>query len=261
MENSIGILTREECPDLKGAYYKETIENNLWSNSFRLKMYNDFVFGEVSFAGKSVLDIGGGTGRSSFYAATCGASRVVCLEPNADGSTKGQLDKFGRIADRLNLRNVNLIPATFQDFEGQPGSFDVILLLGAVNHLDEWACIHLREKQEAIERYRVLFSKLATLAASNADLIVTDCSPFNVFPLLGIKNPMAPTIEWHKHQPPELWSKVLGNHGFGSPRIRWAAPHALGKLGWRLLGNRWAAYFLRSSFCLHMKKRDPTLAA
>ncbi len=245
----------ENKTDGLGAYYREIVGNGLWTNAYRLRAYNEFTFAGVSFSGKSVLDIGGGTGRASFYAAASGARRVVCLEPLADGSQPGQADKFGQIADALNLHNVALIRQRFEDFDEGFGSFDVILLLAAINHLNEWACIHLHELNEARERYKVLFAKLAALAAKGADLIVTDCAPGNIFPLLGLKNPLAPTIEWHKHQPPEIWERLLHDAGFEIMETTWAVPNGLGKPGRRLLGNRFAAYFLRSTFRLHMRKQ------
>jgi 2-polyprenyl-3-methyl-5-hydroxy-6-metoxy-1,4-benzoquinol methylase len=47
----------------------------------------DNLFRDIDFDGKRVLDIGGGDGVYSFYAAAMGAAEVVCLEPEAAGST------------------------------------------------------------------------------------------------------------------------------------------------------------------------------
>src|SRR5438105_1775838 len=59
------------------------------------------LFCGVEFEGRRVLDIGGGEGVYSFYAAASGASEVVCLEPEAAGSIGGETDMFSRIRGQL----------------------------------------------------------------------------------------------------------------------------------------------------------------
>ena len=44
------------------------------------------IFSDVTFGGNRVLDIGGGAGLASYYAACMGAESVLCLEPGASGS-------------------------------------------------------------------------------------------------------------------------------------------------------------------------------
>src|ERR1700716_2476731 len=46
-------------------------------------------FRNVDFTGRRVLDIGGGEGIYRFYAAGMGARGVVCLQPDAAGSSSG----------------------------------------------------------------------------------------------------------------------------------------------------------------------------
>jgi hypothetical protein len=100
----------------------------------------------------------------------------------------------------------------------------------------------------------VLFEKLAALSRPGGALIVSDCSRENLFARLGIKNPIARNIEWHKHQTPELWAGMLVGAGFASPRIRWASFNTFRSAGRLLLGNRAAAYCLTSTFCLTMER-------
>jgi len=101
-----------------------------------------------------------------------------------------------------------------------------------------------------------IFEKLAALAAPGAKLIAVDCSRKNVFARAG-KNPLAPTIEWEKHQPPDLWADLLEQAGFENPRIRWLTFNTLRSVGRLLLGNRVAAHFLVSAFSLTMTRAQP----
>jgi hypothetical protein len=82
---------------------------------------------------------------------------------------------------------------------------------------------------------------------------VTDCSPRNFFNDLGLKSPVCPTIEWHKHQQPEVWAEMLVEAGFREPQIAWT-PHArLGVIG-PLFANRLGAYFVNTHFRLQMQR-------
>jgi hypothetical protein len=71
---------------------------------------------------------------------------------------------------------------------------------------------------------------------------------------MGLKSPFAPTIEWHKHQPPETWTDLLGGVGFRATRVRWSSFNKLRSPGRYLLGNRWASYCLHSHFALYLEK-------
>ena len=82
-----------------------------------LSYYLDYLFKKVDLENKTVLDVGGGSGIFSFYAACRGAREVVCLEPEASGSRSGMLDKFRRTQTRLGLDRVRLEPVTFQSFD------------------------------------------------------------------------------------------------------------------------------------------------
>lgn len=225
----------------------------LSSYKTNLRFYLDYLFQDVSFVGKSMLDVGGGSGLYSFYGAIMGAKEVICLEPEVEGSTKGVSDKFKQLSAGLSLSNVSLQPVRFQDFDAGDQTFDIILLHNSINHLDEEACIKLQYDDDARNRYKFIFQKLSKVAAPGAKLIIADCSRYNFFASLGIRNPFAPTIEWHKHQPPEFWSSILLNYGFMNPKVRWTSFSNLRRIG-RLFGNHFASYFLTSHFCLTMDR-------
>jgi SAM-dependent methyltransferase len=214
----------------------------------------DWMFSGVPLDGRSVLDIGAGAGAASFYAACKGASLVVSLEPEAAGSRSGMQERFELTRRRLHAHQVALRPETLQEFHADGECFDVLVSIASINHLDERACIHLLKDPAARATYAEMFSKLADLTKRGGHLIVADCSRRNVFGDLGVSNPLTPTIEWEKHQRPEVWANLLHDAGFRAPRIRWPAFNTLRWPGRFLLGNRVAAYFLRSTFCLTMER-------
>lgn len=233
------------------------LQEGLTPNKEYLRLYlSHYLFKEIDFGGKSVLDIGGGTGTFSFFAAIKGASRVVCLEPEMSGGRRGFNSKFEQVRDKFSLDNVALQNVTFQDFDSGQQKFDIILLHNSINHLDEEACANLLDSEEARERYCPIFEKLSMISREGTKLIIADCSRRNFFASLGLKNPFAQTIEWEKHQPPECWSRMLEGFGFRQIRTVWPPYHMLRPLARRFLSNRWASCFLNSHFILFMEKRE-----
>ena len=226
-----------------------------YSNAQRLRFHMEGVFDQVGLEGKRVLDIGAGKGLHGFYAAAMGAAQVLCLEPEAAGSQAGRMiAAFHKLQSALPFgHQVRLLPVTFQQFGPETAAYDVILLHDSINHLDENACIRLQCDAAAQESYRVLFRKMAQLMTRNGTLIVADCSRYNFFPLLGFRNPLAPQVEWEKHQSPAVWTALLAAVGFGHPRVCWTSPNRLGKVGRIALGNRFAGYFLLSHFRMTME--------
>jgi hypothetical protein len=220
-----------------------------------LRFYVDYLFDGIDFRGKTMLDVGGGDGMLSFYAACAGAAKIICLEPEVAGSATGMSAAFERTASFLDRTNVQLLPKRLQDFESRDGPFDILLLHQSINHLDEGACIRLRHDNDAQSSYAQLFGKLASLARPRAKLVVVDCARRNLFGDLHLTNPITPTIEWHKHQSPELWARLLAEVGFVNPVIRWNSFNTLRTCGRALLGNRIAAYCLTSAFCLSMERQ------
>ena len=235
-------------------YLNTVIKEGLFANQSRLRFHMDTLFAGIDLKNKMVLDIGGGAGLYSFYSASRGAKKVICLEPEADGSMSGVKEKFQNLKDHLECNNVELTPVTLQALKPEGGTFDVILLHNSINHLDEAACINLLWESESRSVYQDIASKIYSVSNNGAILIICDCSRYNFFPLLKIRNPFAPTIEWHKHQAPEVWADLFGDIGFVNPKIRWTSFDQLRNWGIVLTGNKLMAYFLRSHFCLTMDK-------
>ncbi len=236
-------------------YFETIIEEDLYSNKRRLQFYLKTLFEGIDFSGKKVLDIGGGSGIYSFFVAVMGAKKVVCLEPEIEGSTSGISDKFNRLRMLLDCDdNVELKSITFQSLELKSETYDIVLLHNSINHLDEPACVNLLIDSISNNIYQEIAAKIYSLSNHGARLILCDCSRYNFFQLLKIQNPFAPTIEWHKHQKPEIWANLFIEAGFIKLKIQWNSFNALGNLGRLITGNQVMAYFLRSHFCLTMIK-------
>lgn len=236
------------------SYYDAVEELSLVKSPRSLRAGQRRFFEGIELEDATVLDIGGGKGLSSCYASVCGAKRVVCLEPEGDGAGgSGARQRCRSLIKKLSIDNVEVIPETFQDFDCNE-RFDIILSQASINHLDEKACVELMHDPKAHARYRQLFSKLYEIAAQGAYLIISDCSPHNIFPDLGLKHPINRSIEWEKHQPPEIWACMLISAGFEQPEVRWLTYGKLGFFGRKFLSNKLGAYFLESAFALRMHK-------
>jgi len=240
--------------DLVDRYCSLVVQEGLQSSCGNLKFHFSNLFGGINFEGKRMLGIGGGYGMHSYYAARMGAEEVVCLEPEVEGSNSGVKKTFEMLHANLPSLNVELESTTIQAYAHNGKKFDIILLNDSINHLDEAACVNLHEDENSRERYRRVFAKISDLSMSQAKLIICDCSRYNFFALLKVRNPFFPAIEWHKHQAPELWVDLLASVGFQNPRISWSTFKSLRLPGKLLFGNRLASFFLRSHFCLRMGK-------
>jgi predicted RNA methylase len=230
-------------------------EEKVHKSQTRLRYYLNFLFSNLNFHDTRVLDIGGGNGIISFYAAVMGAKHVCCLEPEAAGSMLGMKERFARISQSLGLEEkVTLLPTPIQELNTLDKKFDIIILHNSINHLDEFACMNLQSDSVYKQRYQEIFTKLNTIMSDEGILVICDCSPKNFFALLNIKNPVAPTIEWHKHQTPEMWSNLLESSSFCQPQIRWTPFTYLHRFRY-LSTNQIVSYFLTSHFCLTMHKK------
>lgn len=220
-------------------------------------MMRSAFFPGVELRGMTLLDVGCGHGDMALWAAAQGA-RVVGLEPEAagSGSARGAQAVFEQTADRSGLSDrAQLLPLTLDAFAAEAQEpFDVILMAASINHIDEAQVTRLHVDAGARDVYRGHLRTVARLAAPGGTLIVSDVGRRNLFAGLKVKNPLSPTIEWHKHQQPELWAELLGEVGFESPVIRWPTLNTLRRPGELLLANRCAAYLMRSGFVLTMRR-------
>lgn len=219
------------------------------------RRYNEYLYRNTTFAGKSVIDIGGGVGRASYYAAAAGASRVLCVEPEAHGSHSDMLKRALAIGDEMGVRDRVEFTTTPIENVDMPGEFDIVLSHNSINHIDEEACARLHLDPAAKDKFRPVIAHIASLCRPGGQLVLTDCSRRNLFGDLGVKNPVAPTITWRIHQTPELWAELFGEAGFRDPVIRWTPDRRSGTFGEMFLTSPWASYCLQSHFCLTMRKQ------
>jgi SAM-dependent methyltransferase len=233
--------------------YFQTMAREFGDNPGNLRYLLETTFERIDLAGRSVLDIRAGKGTAGFFAAAAGAARVVVVE--LEGGPHSALeDRFRRLRELPASQRVELRSESLRDFDPGTDRFDVLVSMASINHVDEDAVSQLGHDPQARERYLAILSKLAALASPGADLMVSDVSRHNLFARLGIRNPIAPAIEWHKHQPPQLWVELLESVGFRDPHVRWKSFNSLRRPGRLMLGNRVAAYCSNSAFCLTMKR-------
>lgn len=235
-------------------YFGPVCAQGYYSKPDRLRFYlEEYLFKGIDFNGKSVLDIGGGIGLFSYYAALKGASNVVVMEPETDGSSAGMIQGFQGLKRLLgNPVNISLTTDVLETFDRRNNKFDIILMHNSINHIDEDACVNLPTDKAAQDKYLAYFDLLREVAKPGAILIVCDCANHNFWVKLLGRNPLAPTIEWQKHQPPQFWAKLLAKRGFHHQSTKWSSPNMLGIVGRLLLGNRMSAYLTYSHFRLQM---------
>lgn len=214
----------------------------------RYLAYQALVFDGVPLASRRVLDVGGGNGVMSFYAACRGASTVVCLDPLEDGANEAMDGQYQSFAQHVG-GPVTRIRERFQDWVATSQAYDVVLVHNAVNHFNEAACERL-PAADAQAFYLGIFTSLRSVLAPNGHLILTDCARRNLWGDLRLHNIFAPTIEWHIHQQPKVWDALLIEAGFRPGRIRWDAPSKMRRPGQLIFGNRFGGYLTNSHFIL-----------
>ena len=241
--------------NLETSFYTKIVDKGYYSSVENLRFYlQSQLFGDIDFRGKSFLDIGGGNGLFSFCAVNRGAKNAVVIEPEFDGSSSGVQDEFRKLSDYLDLSNVKMSTSLLQDYDAEGQKFDIVLMRNSINHIDEQACIRLHQDNMARQSYVQTLAALKMLTNPGAILIVTDCARRNLFGDLGITNPFAKSIEWHKHQQPKTWVSILKEVGFKLDFIKWLSFNSLRSVGSILQANKVGAYLTHSAFVLQMRK-------
>ena len=205
----------------------------------------------IDFRGKRFLDIGAGDGRYSLYAWANGASKIVAVEPQLEGSSDGSLDKLSRMVGELKADGVVILKRLFQELDIEHDAYDVILLHNSINHLDEDMCMKLPHDMMAVEAYRLVARRLRSLMCPEARLIITDCGRGNLSTRWNLRRGSSfnHTIEWHKHQEPKTWVGILASEGFAIEKVSYTGVPRLLFLSY-LFKNRLLAYMRWNHFIL-----------
>jgi hypothetical protein len=235
-------------------YFEVVTREGLYGSKENLRFYLNRIFSELEFDSKMMLDIGGGAGLLSFYGACMGAREVICLEPEDDGGDSTDYEKFTRVNSALRLAQVRRERTRFQCLQKTSEKFDIVVSHNSINHLEPQACMNMLNDKDAKDTYRDICFKINSLCNTGAKLVVCDCSRYNFFPFIGLKNPFDPFIDWDKHQSPEVWAALFEEAGFGRRQISWSSFNTFRSPGKLFLGNKVASFFITSNFCLKMEK-------
>ncbi|MCK4304501.1 MAG: class I SAM-dependent methyltransferase [Candidatus Eisenbacteria sp.] len=241
-----------DIPDLAAVF-------GLSETKMRRRVYRfEKLLGGIGVAGKRVLEVGAGDGVFSCLLSLWGARSVISLEPEQEGHDAGALARFTANVRTLKLENVTPMATTLQAYDAPLGGFDLIISVASVNHLDEESCIGLPGSAAARKSYIELFRKFHDALTDGGLLIAADCGRANLFAWparrLGIRNPLAPTVEWWKHQQPRVWGELLAAAGFSRCSWRWVFPSPLWLGADRLLSNAPLAYLSTSFFVLNAQR-------
>ena len=221
-----------------------------YTSGLRYQVRAQSLFRDVHLSETHVLDVGCGPGAWSLWVALHGAERVVAIEPEAHGSTSNSLEVLRQTIKLLGLENkIQTSGSYLQELAEPECSFDVVVMYNVINHLDEEAVVCVHRDPSAFERYVANFSHLRRMVKPGAWLIIADCARDNFWNRLGVKSPFATSIEWSKHQNPQVWIEVLQRAGFIYHDLQWSPLQPFT----RLTSNWLVQYFTCSHFVLRCR--------
>ena len=224
-----------------------------YRNAGRYRSRGDFLFSGIRLTDARVLEIGCGSGAWAIWAALNGASKVVGIEPEAEGSDDDFLERFRRNIQTLGLKKkIEAQGRTLQQIALSEDRFDIVVMYNVINHLDEDAVVSLHEDAGSAKRYLALLRKLRLHMAPDGWVIVADCGRDNLWPRLGLSSPFMPSIEWYKHQNPPIWIDIFVKAGFELFDLRWSPLQPLPQL----TANSVVQYLTCSHFVLRFRISD-----
>jgi len=226
----------------------------------RLNNCFNYHFGSFDLKNRSVLEIGAGHG---YLAALClarGASRVVALDPESDGSTKGVNKQFACLSDNVALgKGIEYLPLSLDKFITTSGkeTFNYILMCNVINHIDEDAVtrLHLPDADCERKRYVKTFEEIHNLLSETGILLASDVGRYNLWNSIGLCFPTCRTIDWNKHQDPHIWQALLSKAGFESIDVKWLTPYRLRHFK-AIVGQKWVVQCINSHFLIQARKVD-----
>jgi SAM-dependent methyltransferase len=222
-----------------------------YKNPARYVTRASFIFDGLDLQGKSVLEIGCGKGSLLAWTALQGATFVLGLEPEQDGSRSGSYGTLETVVSSLSSGTVKISPTRFDEYSfSEP--FDIVILYNVINHLDECAVTDLHSNPASYQAYSKIAEKIRAVTAPNGTLILADAARSNLWGDLGRRSPFAKTIEWNKHQNPAVWRRLFEEHGFRMLDLRWSYMYPFGKWSSNFLLH----YVTISHFTMRLRRED-----
>ena len=224
-----------------------------------LNYYFNLHFESLDLKDRSVLEIGAGSGYMSALCLARGASRVVALDPESAGSTKGINKQFVSMNESVGLGDgIKYLPIGLDEFisNRKEDAFDYILMCNVINHIDEDAVtrLHLPDAPQERNLYIRTFKKIHELLTKTGILLISDAGRTNLWHSLGLCFPTCRNINWNIHQNPAVWTNLLSEAGFASPAVKWLALYSLRHLKF-IVSHKWTAQCLNSYFLIRAEKR------
>jgi len=199
------------------------------------------------------MDFGGGNGIASFFAVhhdkTC---KCTIVDPFDEGSNSEminqyhQLSRFFGSSVRLHNDYVDSLPIS--------DKYDLILMHNSINHIGEDIIEDLETNKGHWKKYLERIKPVIQRVKKGGYIIVADCSNRNFWNDLGLRNPIAPSIEWNLHQPPHVWKRMLEELGVSHITTNWTTRREFLIPGQILLANKICNYFMGSHFVSIYKK-------
>ncbi len=228
-----------------------------YSSGSRYQTRGNFLFEGISLVHTHVLEVGCGSGAWAIWAALHGAQQVLGIEPEIEGSSSHVLAQFQHAIEVLGLgAYVKASNHSLQELSPSEQPFDIVVMYNVINHLDEESVTLLHKNPVAVNQYGTILRHLRSLMSPGGWVIVADCARDNFWQRLGLRSPLALSIEWHKHQNPCLWVKIFERAGFQFFDLRWSPLQPFP----RLTANRFIQYLTCSHFVLRFRAIDCPLA-
>ena len=212
------------------------------------------MFRGIDLKGKRLLDIGSGRGLTAIWALEQGCEFVSSMEPEEAGSRNGMIDLQ---RDRFNAcghSNYKFLTCTFQEFDNQGDTFDVIVSNASINHIHE----SQKNAMKDAETYGIfvdIAKRIHALLNPGGVAVVTDAcrnSAFGIAKSLGLPNRFClgrKTIDPLIHQDGSVWKRIFRDAGFSRIELSYPIPYRL-RLLEPALNNAFVNFFLMSRFIL-----------
>ncbi len=214
-----------------------------------------FLFDGLSLAGRRVCDVGCGAGAWAVWCASHGAE-VIGLEPQAHGSSDAYFRSFMTTLQVTGLtERVQSCSFTMEEYlPTVDQKFDLLILHNVINHLAEDAVQCLPGDAGARELYVSKFKLMRGSLTDRGILLIADSARSNFWNRLGLRSPLARTIEWDKHQDPPVWVDLATQAGLALHDLRWSYIYPFR----RLTANYMAQYLSASHFVLRFTREPDT---